>query len=308
MNKFDLVEVIKKETTKIKNEVGSFNLLLSGGVDSSTLAAIEKPDRVFTVKLPYGPMHDEFEDVMKVVKHFKLEDRLTVIELNEDEFDLCMKEAVKAIGRPIPHYNIFPLFVMFRKIAGMGIKDVVCGDGPDESMVGYARQLIMNYLYKVRDFKAFEQYQGVIDKVLIDPSLMYSILTGKPWEKVRSIMNGKSLVDGMCAVDMELMRPDMDDMTNKIAEYFGITIHRPYQTETCDNLMFNLPEEQKIKDFEYGKALLREVAEIFLPKEIAWRKQKIGGPLVPVNKIKGWNLDPFDKSMYMKYQEDILSE
>jgi hypothetical protein len=112
----------------------------------------------------------------------------------------------------------------------------------------------------------------------------------------------------MCAVDMALMRPDMDDMSNGIAKYFGINIHRPYQDDSkMDLAMFMLPLEDKIHNVEFGKYLLRQVAEEVLPANIAWGAQKIGGPLLPVNKIKGWDLAPFDKSAYMKYQEDILN-
>jgi len=41
---------------------------------------------------------------------------------------------VKAIGRPIPHFNIFPLFTMYRKLYYMEEKELILGDGPDETM------------------------------------------------------------------------------------------------------------------------------------------------------------------------------
>jgi hypothetical protein len=71
--------------------------------------------------------------------------------------------------------------------------------------------------------------------------------------------------------------------------------------------MFNLPKELKVKNNEFGKYLLRKLAAHLLPPEIAWRLQKIGGPVVPVNEIKGWDLDPFDKSKYLQYQKEILN-
>lgn len=308
MNKGELRYLIKGELKKIRDEVGEINLLISGGIDSGILAALSKPDRLFTVRLPFGPMHDEFKDVLKIVRHLGIEDRLIVIDLDISEFDDVMNVAVRVIGRPIPHYNIFPLFCLFRKIHEIGITDVVCGDGPDESMCGYTRHLIMSYLYSVRNFPAFEYYQGMVNEILEEPAKTYANLIGKDTRFVRELMNGRSLLDGMCFTDMELMRPDMDDMSNKLAQHFGIKIRRPYQdSSVIDEAMFTLPAEQKIGDIEYGKFLLRMIAEELLPIDIAWKKQKIGGPLIPVNKIKGWDLPPFDKSRYLEYQWEILN-
>jgi hypothetical protein len=100
----------------------------------------------------------------------------------------------------------------------------------------------------------------------------------------------------------------MDDMTNGIAKYFGITNHRPYQdNKEIDDFMFNLPEKEKIYKVEYGKYALRKVAERYLPYYIAWRKVKVGGPVYPVNVLRGWMENgEFDKTRYLKYQSDIL--
>jgi asparagine synthetase B (glutamine-hydrolysing) len=303
-----LKKLIKRELKKIKDECGEINLFISGGVDSSVLAALGNPDRLFTVKLPYGSKYDEFSYTKKVVKHLGLEDKLTVVKLDESEFKDVMKLAVKAIGRPIPHFNIFPFFVACREAAKQGVKHIVTGDGPDESMCGYTRHLIMKYIYKVEGIEAFHDYFPTIGKILTHPVIAYTTIINKPSDKVISIMKDKTLLDGMCAVDMALMRPDMDDMTNGIAKYFGITIHRPYQDNSeIDNFMFNLKEKDKIYKDEWGKYLLRRVADKLLPKEIAWKKHKVGGPLVPVNKIMGWEVPEFSKNKYMEYQEEILN-
>ena len=41
----------------------------------------------------------------------------------------------------------------------------------------------------------------------------------------------------------------------------------------------------------------------------AWRKVKRGGPVYPVNIMRGWmDKGEFDKTEYLKYQEQILNE
>jgi asparagine synthetase B (glutamine-hydrolysing) len=313
MENIDFLEKsIIAEVDKLRDEIGEINLFISGGIDSGLLAALSNPDKLYTVRIPFDSRFNEFEDTLKTVKHLGLENRLTVIDIDVSRFDEVMKEAVKAIGRSIPHFNIFPFYLACEKVFLDGVKHIVVGDGPDESMCGYTRHIIMNHLYKSYRMEAFDNYHGIIDKLLDPFDASYARLINKDPNKVTSIfertaISGGNILDCMCAVDMQLMRLDMDDMTNSIAKHFDIKIHRPYQDSFyMDQLMFSLPEDQKING-EYGKWLLRLIAMKHLPTDIALRKQKIGGPLVPVNQIKGWGLDPFDKKEYLKYQEEILN-
>jgi len=270
-------------------------IALSGGVDSSLLAALIKPRFAISVRLPDDPRFNEIQYSEMVCKHLGIEH--IIVDLDESTFDEDVRTAVKVIGRPIPHFNIFPLFQMYKKLRELNEDKVILGDGPDETMCGYGRDLIVAYLYKVYDYEAFENYKPLIDKLL--PPLPEAIkrLTGKE-------------ADTMIEADIRLMRPDMDDMSNAIAKHFGITNIRPYQDDTeLDDFMRDLPMKEKIKDAEFGKYALRKIAAKYLPKEIAWRKKKVGGPVYPVNKLKGWleTDGELGKESWLKYQEQILN-
>src|SRR3990167_10726577 len=202
---------------------------LSGGVDSSLLAALIKPRFVISVELPGDDKYNEIHHAKFVAESLEL--KHIIVKLDPTEFDEAMRKAVKAIGRPIPHFNIFPLYKMYEKLAEMGEEELVLGDGPDETMCGYARDLIFNYLYKIYDFEAFENYKPLIDKLLLSKKATISLMIDK--------------------------NTDMDDMSNSIARYFGITNYRPYQdNKEIDDYMLNLPIEDKIKDVEFGKYAL----------------------------------------------------
>jgi len=270
-------------------------LCLSGGIDSSLLAVHIKPKFAISVELPEGDKYNEIEWAKKVAKQLNIEH--VIVKPDESKFEEYVKIAVKAIGRPIPHFNIFPLYCMYQKLAEMGVKEVILGDGPDEVMCGYARDLIINYLYKVYEFEAFEHYKPLIDQIL--PPL-YPIL-------IRRLTNTHAFT--ILEADVE-MRKDMDDMSNGIAAHFGIKNIRPYQDNiVLDNFMRNLPIEEKIKDVEYGKYALRKILEQYLP-EIAWRKKKVGGPVYPVNLKMGWGwietYGEFGKKGWLEYQQNIL--
>lgn len=269
-------------------------IAVSGGVDSNLLQAIGKYKNTVTVKLPFGPRYDE---------NIKAS-----IEISLDTAFIRQKltEAIRIIGTPIPHYNIYPFHEMCELLADRHITDLIVGDGPDESMCGYTRHLIMDHLYGTYVLTPFKEYGPTISKILPTPVEAYAKMIGKDEVIVSSLMNTGTLINDMCNVDMKLMRADMTIMTNKLAGYFGITIHRPYETKEVDQFMFNLPKKDKIW-YPFGKFLLRKIAEKYLPSEIAWNPHKIGGPLCPINQLMGWNVPEFDKSMYLKFQEEVLA-
>lgn len=307
-------ELTNQLERKIKNLLPKYNgmpIALSGGIDSSLLAALTKPKFVITVEMPDDERFNEIEYAKKVAEYLKI--KHIVVKLDTSSFDKDMKVAVKAIGRPIPHFNILPLYQMYKKLHEMGEKEIVLGDGPDETMCGYARDLIVTYLYRIYEYEAFKNYRPLINKIL--PGLINILAQITEPHKFASIyhklpkeINEINACEAISSVDVHLMRPDMDDMSNGIARHFGIKNHRPYQdNKELDDFMFNLPRDAKIYNVEYGKYILRKIAEKYLPYDIAWRKQKVGGPLYPANIIKGWlDKGEFDKEAYLKYQQEIL--
>lgn len=291
----NLVKKVNDLEKRIKAEVAPHigkPLALSGGVDSSLLAALLKPKFVISVKLPGGDKYDEIKWACKVAKYLDL--KHIIVRPDDSKFNEYTKLAVRAIGRPIPHFNIFPLYCMYKKLAEMGIKEVVLGDGPDETMSGYARDMIINYLYKIYEFESLENYKELIDKIL--PSMTEAI----------KATTGLSGFTNTVAADIE-KRKEMDDMSDGIAKSFGIKNIRPYQNNPkLDGYMRNLPIKEKING-EYGKYVLRKIAEKYLPYEVAWRKKKMGGPVYPVNLLRGWTDDgEFGKKHWLDYQRKIL--
>lgn len=282
---------------RIKKEVAPHTgkaIALSGGVDSSLLAALLKPKFAISVELPGDEKYNEIKWAKKVAKHLKI--KHIIVNPDDSKFDEYVTAAVKAIGRPIPHFNIFPLYVMYKKLSEMGEKELILGDGPDETMCGYARDLVIEYLYKVYEFKSLKNYKPLIDKILLPKS-----------ESIKLATNLDGFSDVITA-DIA-MRADMDNMSDGIAKHFGIKNIRPYQDNPkLDGYMRDLPMEVKIHG-EYGKFLLRKIAEKYLPHEVAWRLKKVGGPVYPVNVLRGWMNDgEFEKKHWLAYQRKILNE
>lgn len=303
-----MINKIEKAIQTVLKEYKGIPSTLSGGIDSGLLTALVRPQLAVTVSLPGGTIYDETKDAKKVAQHLGV--KHLIIKPSDKRFEEDFVKAVKIIGKPTPHFNIFPLYAMFEKLHDLGIKELLIADGPDETLCGYTRHLIMYHFYgRAEVMEAFKFFQPVIRKItknLPNPTETYSQIINKNIPK-RNYDKSKSLLTNLCLFDIKYMRPDMDIMANKLAPHFGVKIHRPY--EKLDNLFLSLDDKYKVDETgEYGKYILRQIASRYLPAEIAWRKHKVGGPVYPVNKIKkGWmKYGEFDKRLYMKWQEDIL--
>lgn len=294
---------IQREAEKYKG----VPIALSGGIDSSTLASYLDPEFAISVRLPGGERFNETQYSQIVAENLDI--KQFIVTPNPDEFEDGIRQAVEAIGKPTPHFNIFPLWAMYRELSKMGVHQVILADGPDETMCGYARNLITKYLYDVQDYGAFRHYGFLIGKAIPEPYKVYAKLVDRDEEEVKKLMDGYPLIMGMNRVDMVLKRPEMDNMSDGIAASFGIKNIRPYQdNDSFDNWQFILPDEAKIHEIEFGKYALRLVASRRIPHDLAWRKTKIGGPVYPVNQQMGWvkTDGEFGKAKWMEYQQKIL--
>ena len=100
-------ELEQKIIEECKPHIGK-SLALSGGIDSSLLAVLIKPKFVISVELPGDEKYNEIEWAKKVARKLNL--KHIIVKPDSSKFDEYVETAVRAIGRPIPHFNIFPLF------------------------------------------------------------------------------------------------------------------------------------------------------------------------------------------------------
>ena len=127
----DKLERLVRES--VERTVGSlkrpFGLFLSGGVDSGLLAALSKPDVVFTCRFPYGPQFDEFDSAEATARHLGLE--MVVVEPTKEDFFRYLPEALKMFEKTT-HFSLVPLYMLFKAAKERGITTILSGEGPDE--------------------------------------------------------------------------------------------------------------------------------------------------------------------------------
>lgn len=115
-------------------------LLLSGGLDTSILAAVSeykgKTKKSFTVSMDGTPASDPGY-AKKVAQKFLYEHHL--IRITETEALEKIPEVIKAVGSFDPALpNDLAIYVAIKEAKNLGIESVMTGDGADELFAGYS--------------------------------------------------------------------------------------------------------------------------------------------------------------------------
>lgn len=222
-----------------------YGVLLSGGLDSSIIAAIAKkyaPRRIETgsVSEAWWPQLHSFAVGLKgspdLAAARKMAEYLKTV---HHEIHFTIQEGLDAIRDVIYHLETYdvttvrastPMYLMARVIKSMGIKMVLSGEGSDELFGGYL------YFHKAPDAKSFHE------------------------ETVRKL--GKlHLYDCLRA--------------NKSLAAWGVEGRVPFlDKEFMDVAMRLHPEDKRPSNGRIEKWILRKAFEDILPPEITWRQKE----------------------------------
>lgn len=222
-----------------------YGVLLSGGLDSSIIAAVarkfaarrvEEEGRApawwpqlhsFSIGLPGSP---DLAAAEKVAEH---------IGSIHHGFEFTVQEGFDALSDVIYHLETYdvttiraatPMYLMARRIRAMGVKMVLSGEGADEVFGGYL------YFHKAPDARAF--HEETIRK--LDRLHLYDCLRA-----------------------------------NKAMAAWGVEARVPFlDKEFLDVAMSIAPGAKMSGDGKIEKQILREAFADLLPESIAWRQKE----------------------------------
>lgn len=222
-----------------------YGVLLSGGLDSSIIAAIAKkyaPRRIETgsISEAWWPQLHSFAVGLKgspdLAAARKMADYLKTV---HHEIHFTIQEGLDALREVIYHLETYdvttvrastPMYLMARAIKAMGIKMVLSGEGSDELFGGYL------YFHKAPDARAFHE------------------------ETVRKLSK-LHLYDCLRA--------------NKSLAAWGVEGRVPFlDKEFMDVAMRLNPEDKRPANGRMEKWVLRKAFEGILHPDIAWRQKE----------------------------------
>ena len=315
-------------------EVGSF---LSGGVDSSYVASLCRPDKTYSV----GFQIDGFDET-NLAKELseKLKINNTQREISPDEFFEALPKVQYHSDEPHANLSAVPLYYL-SELASREVKVVLSGEGADEFFGGYdwyiqsessriykkllplkARKALAKVLGKfpvahVRHFfksnaervedtyigQAFIMKDADADRITREKyrsSLTYKDVTAPYYEKVK---NCDDLTKKMY-LDMHLWLPhDILLKADKMTMAHSLEARVPYLDREVWELARTLTSAQKMKG-RHVKRAFRQAAFGHIPAD--WANRKKAGFMVP---FRVWLKDEkYNAAVRDMFSRDFASE
>lgn len=346
--KMKLDELINEINNQVKSSVDYHRIsdvkvgaFLSGGVDSSYIVSILKPDTTYSVGFDYEKFNEtnyakELSDILKIKNKRKL--------ITPDEFFDIVSDVQYYSDEPHANLSAVPLYYL-SKLARKDVKVVLSGEGADELYGGYdsyytsnlfntyqklmpygLRNKIKNIANKKKYFKgqqflikagskvedwyvgqAFIFDDSEANDILKDEyktDMTFKDITKPYFEKVKD----KSDIIKKQFLDMNLWLPrDILLKADKMTMANSLELRVPFLDKVVFEHSLTIPDKYKSQ-----KMCLRKASELSVPEE--WAKRKKKGFPVPFSmwirqekyykKIKDIFSSDYVKEFFN--QEDIL--
>ena len=237
-------------------------IFLSGGLDSSLLAAINKPKMAYVATFP--GYESEFPWAVQVASYLNID--LTPIEITKEKYLSTLEYLIKQKGDGL-HPNEPCLYLIAKEAKKAGYKTMISGEGADGLFGGYTKLLTGDFMKDEATFR--ERYLQTDTGIEI------------PFEKWQEW--------GMYRFLLEIHTPGLIDRAYNACHAAGVSVVFPYLEKGIPQMMWEAPLSQKI-----DKPILKEIATKYLPLDIIYR-EKIGFPVpwdvkefLKFNKEIGW--------------------
>ncbi|MDO4680199.1 MAG: asparagine synthase (glutamine-hydrolyzing) [Aerococcus sp.] len=326
------------EAHKISDvQVGCF---LSGGVDSSLITALAKPERTYSVGFE-GHHEDKFDEIpyASVLAEQLGTNHKNYFVSEQETFD-HLPYIIYMLDEPDANYSILPLYFLNR-LAAQDVKVVLSGEGADELFAGYQwyypSQLADNYRKLPLSIRKFlnalvpdRDKPGRLKSFLIrgvtgieDRFIGHAI--SWPEDEVKNVlkpkyMTGPSVADithpvyaevsdqtdlqKMQYLDWNLWMPgDILLKADKMSMANSLELRVPFLDRKVFELAETLPDKYRAS-YHDSKITLREAAKDVLPDE--WAKRPKAGFLTP---LREWmRRDPFYSAIKEAFQSEIAEK
>lgn len=294
----DFLEELLLDTVRLHLQADvPVGVMLSGGLDSSVVAALTKKVatkdvQTFTIGLSNSRL-DETRYAREVADH---------IVSQHHTIEIDSSAVIEEINKAIWLFDdlstmdsaIYSTYIIGKKIRDYGIKVLLVGEGADEIFGGYTwfglSQLPFNLL---PGFLRNTLYHYVITRVITRPYFWpYLNLINS---EIKSYME-EDIFSGISRFEITRQLPNNYLVkVDKATMAASLEARVPYVDHRVVEFVYSLPSSYKLKGRYFSlkksneKYLLREVAKDYIPYQISQRKKK--GGMFLVNEFVYNNLD-----------------
>ncbi len=285
---------------------------LSGGLDSSSLVAASarlQPSTnsydCFTAVFP-GFEKNEMEFARAVANQFNLKHH--TVEPNASQLMNDLEKLIYHQEIPIGSASVFVQYKVYELASQHGIKVLLDGQGADETLAGYQKYFKWYWqeLFRERKLIRSKEVKHANEKGINESFGFRNVLAALVPDFASVILEQQYLVNALSHPDLSkdfvqlqskeayYSRPTVYTLNGAL--YFNTCMHGleellhyadrnsmahgrevrlPFLDHKLVEFIFSLPSSFKIRN-GWTKWLLRKSMENNLPKEIVWRKDKVG--------------------------------
>jgi len=300
LNELDDKELADKVTYTLNKAIDirlradvPLGISLSGGLDSTTIAALAHKKHPEIIGFTYGSLQEPRSEA----KYAKLlQDKLNIvvhyIPFEDKHLTDKYQEILAAQDAPFPSLSIVAQNYVYEQARQQGIKVMLGGQGGDENFLGYRKFFLMYYrhLIKEKKYLAAFSFLGSLLPLLMHESFkvtQYWKSRHRYFRARRSHLFPMAYMDGLqVSAATSLQQRQILDITdyslptllryedrNSMAH--SIESRLPFMDFNLVELGVALPTHLKINR-GYGKWIIRQISQGLIPDEIRLAKFKKG--------------------------------
>ena len=294
-------------------------ILLSGGLDSSSISAVVKVNFLKDVKTfsivsrPKTFSEDKYIDILKE----SLNLHNTKIEITYEKIKQFIEKTLFHMDEPFGSLSVVAQHILFHYIKNeTNIKVLLSGQGGDEILGGYLKYFFFflseelkkrEYLVVLKNILSSFIKRTVLQQFSLKIAKRYLpfMKTFNPLEKIfkenfskEPIWKVKSFKERQLEDLLKYSLPALTHYEDRNSMAYSLEVRHPFLDHRLVEFSINLPNYLKVKNGWLKYILRKSITE--LPKKIAWRKDKLGF-IIPQNI---WIKTYMKKEIYELFTQD----
>lgn len=279
---------------------------LSGGLDSSSVAAIaskiyreSSQDKFIAIHAQSSEQkNDESQFAEAVVRHCDLD--LATIQPTLEDFRNHIDEVIYTQEEPFGGPSVFMQYFLMEKSKALGCTVLLDGQGGDETLLGYERYYAA-YINNLNFIDSFKFYLSSVknSKLSLARLFAYTLYFTNSKLRISRIIKKNRYIKKEYLQHMSLKAIEKSTKSYKDifslqhGEIFSTQMPHLLRYEDKNSMMHSIETRLPFIDYRlvefavntdskfkikngWTKYILRKAIESFLPRDIVWRKNKLG--------------------------------
>ncbi|MFD0680809.1 MULTISPECIES: asparagine synthase (glutamine-hydrolyzing) [unclassified Paenibacillus] len=278
-------------------------VLLSGGIDSSSIAAVmqqvlgRNSELNLLSAVSTDARYDESKFINIMGKHLNRDVHKVVLDFHPNRAFDYLEEVCWFNDEPVGSFSNVAHYLLMKQASEQNIKVILSGQGADELLCGYKKYLgfyiqsLVNqgrYIEAGKTLGSFYKQGTILSQFNIQEAKRYMPQYLKPREldirgeslehympKFVGLTSGMTVIERQALDIKHFSIPVLTHYEDRMSMAWSREVRVPFLDYRLIELLNSVPTEFKLKK-GWTKYIFRKVMEPMLPPEITWRKDKQG--------------------------------